>query len=228
MRRRSFILIRIMFWLLVYGAAFVFFSDFSPILSVIAAVVLLLAFVFVVRFQHILSRHYKKFSIVETRQYGDRIIMIKGLDDGQRKGFLEEHMELYDEKEGYADWKPEVKVVDGIIYFLYPSTIGLFDFCNLYSFAISGESVPDSDGLELAGWYPMVEGHSEKQKIPFNNKTLMLFHTDYHEYEDFVYFVTEYNHVYKMDLGIARLKEVKDVQANYESMPDWNSLVSDI
>ena len=74
----------------------------------------------------------------------------------------------------------------------------------------------------------MTDGHSEKQEVPFKNKTLMLFRIDRLKNEDFLYFATEYNHVYKMELGIEKLTEVKDVKVDYEPMPDWNTLTSEI
>ena len=130
---------------------------------------------------------------------------------------------------GYSEWKPEVKVVDGIIYFLYPNAVGFPDFCDdLYPYIISGDAELQNEDVELTGWYPMTDGHSEKQDVPFNNKTLMLFRIDRLKNEDFLYFATEYNHVYKMELGIEKLTEVKDVKVDYEPMPDWNALVSSI
>ena len=209
---------------LIYGLSFVMFFEFSLAWSLIAGTLLVLVFVLVTLYPRFQARHYRKFSIVETRRYGDRIIRIKGLNAQQRADFLWGHMKLYDESKGYPEWKPEVKIANGIIYFLYPSTVGLADFCNLFTIVTDGDYDSDVEGLELTAWYPMVDGRSKKQDIPFENKTLMLFRTEYLDHEDFVYFVTEYNHVYRMELSTEKLEEVKDVQANYEPMPDRNAL----
>ena len=187
-----------------------------------------LVFVFRKILSRFSERNNRKYSIVESRQYGDRIIRIKGLNDEQCKGFLEKHMPVYDEMEEYAGWKPQVKVDDGIIYFLYPSVVSFSDLCIIYAYVIGYDIESERESIEMTGWYPMVEGHSEKQEIPFSNKTLMLFRIDRLKNEDFLYFATEYNHVYKMELGIEKLTEVKDVKVNYEPMPDWNTLTSEI
>lgn len=168
---------------------------------------------------------------METQPQGSRIMRIKGLNGEQRKNFLEHHMPFYGNDEdglGYSEWKPEVKIVDGTIYFLYPKAVGFSDFCDdLYPYIVSGDAELENEHIELTGWYPMTDGHSEKQEVPFKNKTLMLFRIDRLKNEDFLYFATEYNHVYKMELGIEKLTEVKDVKVDYEPMPDWNTLVSD-
>lgn len=223
-KSRSF-LIQTVALVLIYGLSIVIFSEISLAWSLIAGAFLVLVFVFVTLFPRFRRRRIQKFSIVEKRKYGDRIIRIKGLNAQQCADFLWGHMKLYDEEKGFAEWKPDVKAVDGAVYFVYPSAVGLSDFCNLYSFVVNGDYDSDVEGLEITGWYPMLESHSKKQEVPFNNKTLMLFRSVYQENGDFVYFVTEYNHVYKMDINTEVLMEVKDTKASYDSMPDWNVLV---
>ena len=216
----SIVLIAVLFFMLCITS--------SHTLSSILVILMFLVFVFRKILSRFSERNNRKYSIVESRQYGDRIIRIKGLDDEQCMGFLGKHMPVYDEMEEYAGWKPQVKVDDGIIYFLYPSVVSFSDLCIIYAYVIGYDIESERESIEMTGWYPMVEGHSEKQEIPFSNKTLILFRTEYCDHEDFVHFVTEYNHVYRMELSTEKLEEVKDVQANYEPMPDWNTLASEI
>lgn len=231
-RAKSLKIIYVLVFVLMAGLYFVMYSNVSPLWSRISAFLLIPIFVFALLLPRLWLRYYKKFNIVETRPQGNRIVRIKGLNDEQRKNFLEEHMPFYSndgDDLGYSEWKPEVKIVDGIIYFLYPNAVGFSDFCDeLYPYILSGDAEMQNEDAELTGWYPMTDGHSEKQDVPFKNKTLMLFRIDRLKNEDFLYFATEYNHVYKMELGVEKLTEVKDVKVNYEPMPDWNTLVPDI
>ena len=225
--------IYVVVFVLMTGLYFVMYSEVSPLWSRISAFLLIPILVFALLLPRLWSRYYMKFNIVETRPQGDRILRIKGLNDKQRKSFLEQHMPFYcnDDEDGleYYEWKPEIKIVDGAIYFLYPKAVGFSDFCDdLYPYIVSGDAELENEHVELTGWYPMTVGHSEKQEVPFKNKTLMLFRIDRLKNEDFLYFATEYNHVYKMELGIEKLTEVKDVKVDYEPMPDWNTLTSEI
>lgn len=219
-------------FVLMFGLLYVMNSQFSITWTRISASLFLLIIVLSILLPRLWLRNRKKFEIVENRQQGDRIVRINGLNSEQQKKFLEMHLSFYNDAEngfGHQEWKPEVKIVDGTIYFLYPETVGFSDFCDdLYPYILSGNAKMQNEDVELTGWYPMTDGHSEKQDVPFKNKTLMLFRTDYQKHKDFVYFATEYSHVYKMELGVERLTEVKDVKVNYEPMPDWNTLVPDI